>query len=224
MARSRNIKPGFFANDLLAEINPLGRLLFLGLWTMADREGRLEDRPKRIKAELLPYDDCDINALLTVLHASGFIVRYEVAGERFIQIAKFTKHQNPHMREPASTIPAPCEHSASTVQEPEKPESAQEQNHGGTEPARLFPLSPSLIPDSSERDCASGDALDRDQAEAEAGKPKPIRTAERFDEFWAEYPVKKGRAEAESKWRARSLDAIADRIIADVRNRKQLDR
>jgi hypothetical protein len=59
MARARNIKPGFFANDVLAEIDPLGRLLFAGLWTIADREGRLEDRIKKIKAQILPYDDCD---------------------------------------------------------------------------------------------------------------------------------------------------------------------
>ncbi len=76
----------------------------------------------------------------------------------------------------------------------------------------------------TERACASDDAPDRDQSETEGREPKPIRTAERFDEFWAEYPVKKGRAEAESKWRARSLDAIADQIIADVRTRKQRDR
>ena len=61
MARSRNIKPGFFLNDDLAECEPLARLLFAGLWCIADREGRLEDRPKRIKIEVLPYDNCDVN-------------------------------------------------------------------------------------------------------------------------------------------------------------------
>ena len=50
MARARNIKPGFFANENLAECDPLARLLFAGLWCLADREGRLEDRPKRIAA------------------------------------------------------------------------------------------------------------------------------------------------------------------------------
>ena len=37
--RARNLKPGFFKNETLAEIEPLGRLLFQGLWCMADREG-----------------------------------------------------------------------------------------------------------------------------------------------------------------------------------------
>ena len=30
---ARNIKPAFFDNDELAENDPLGRLLFIGLWT-----------------------------------------------------------------------------------------------------------------------------------------------------------------------------------------------
>ena len=54
--RARNIKPGFFKNDTLAELEFAARLLFIGLWGLADRAGRLEDRPKKIKAEVFPYD------------------------------------------------------------------------------------------------------------------------------------------------------------------------
>ncbi len=116
MARARNVKPSLFTNDVLAEVDPLGRLLFVGLWCHADREGRLEDRPKRLKAEILPYDECDIDALLQELHFRGFILRYEVAGQRFILVANFAKHQNPHINEKPSSIPAPVEHQSSTVQ------------------------------------------------------------------------------------------------------------
>lgn len=136
MARARNIKPSFFTNDDLAEIDPLGRLLFIALWTMADREGRLEDRPRRIKAEALPYDDADVDALLDALHKHGFILRYVVSGNRYIQVCAFTKHQNPHVKEASSTIPAPDEHGASTV---------QDTTQTGTSPADSL----LLIPDSS---------------------------------------------------------------------------
>ena len=74
MARSRNIKPGFFLNDVLSEIEPLGRLLFAGLWTIADKAGRLRDSPKKIKACILPYDDCDVNNLLNELWKRKFIL------------------------------------------------------------------------------------------------------------------------------------------------------
>lgn len=107
MPRARNIKPGFFANEDLAEIEPIGRLLFIGLWTLADRDGRLEDRPKRIKGELFPYDNCDINALLDDLQKYGFILRYEVDGGKYIQIVNFSKHQNPHPKEPSKDFPMP---------------------------------------------------------------------------------------------------------------------
>lgn len=120
MARSRNIKPSFFTNDDLAEVHPLGRLLFIALWTMADREGRVEDRPRKIKAEALPYDDADADALLNDLHERGFILRYAVGANRYIQIVNFGKHQNPHVKEQASSIPAPDMPGASPVQEPEQ--------------------------------------------------------------------------------------------------------
>ncbi len=105
----RTLKPGFFTNDLLAEIKPLGRLLFAGLWTIADREGRLEDRAKKIKAEILPYDNCDVNNLLAELERFGFILRYKIEEARFIQILNFTKHQSPHIKEPPSIIPPPTQ-------------------------------------------------------------------------------------------------------------------
>jgi len=120
--RARNLKPGFFKNEGLADLAPLARILFAGLWGMADRAGRLEDRPKRIKAEILPYDNCDTDKLLDALaqHAEHFIVRYTVDGKRYIAIPNFPEHQSPHCREPESTIPAPDLHQSSMVQEQEE--------------------------------------------------------------------------------------------------------
>lgn len=106
MARVRNIKPSFFKNEDLAECSAFARLLFAGLWTIADREGRLEDRPKRIKADILPYDTVDGEQLLAELAAKNFIARYEIEGNKYIQILTFTEHQKPHQNEQASVIPA----------------------------------------------------------------------------------------------------------------------
>lgn len=103
--RARNIKPGYFKNEDLLDCEPLARILFSGLWCMADREGRLEDRPKKIKIEILPCDNCDTDALLQQLHDHGLIIRYEVAGERYIEIPTFSEHQRPHNNEIKSIIP-----------------------------------------------------------------------------------------------------------------------
>jgi len=119
MARSRNIKPGFFMNDELAELPTSTRLLAVGLPCIADREGRIKDRPRRIKAELLPYDDVDINAAIDALNDVEFILRYEVNNIEYIQIVNFLKHQHPHRDEKASTIPASCNNDATPVKVPD---------------------------------------------------------------------------------------------------------
>jgi hypothetical protein len=113
MARSRNIKPAFFKNEVLAVLPPNDKLTFIGLWMLADREGRLEDRPLRIKAELFPYFDMDVEGCLFRLHQAGFILRYQVSENKYICIPTWRKHQSPHIKECASTIPAPCEHQSS---------------------------------------------------------------------------------------------------------------
>lgn len=106
MARSRNIKPGLYKNEDLAECSIWARYLFPGLWMLADREGRLEDRPKRIKGELLPFDGQDVDPLLKELESHGFIQRYTVGDISVIQIRSFLKHQAPHFTEKPSVLPA----------------------------------------------------------------------------------------------------------------------
>ena len=144
MARSRNIKPGFFTNENLVELDFATRILFIGLWTEADREGRLEDRPKRLKMALFPADNVDVDQMLSELAASGFIRRYTANGVRAIQVVNWSKHQNPHVKESASTIPAECEHQTSTMQAQEIPERA------GLIPDSLSLDSGFLIPDSQQ--------------------------------------------------------------------------
>jgi len=152
MSRARNIKPGFFKNDLLAECNPLTRILFAGLWCEADREGRMEDRPKRLKAECLPYDECDIEDLLGELSDRGFIVRYSVEGKRYIAVAEFSQHQNPHQREVPSVIPAPAETKHNLGNDKAHPRLDAAEKCTGS--AGLVTDSPSLIPDSSKSSLA----------------------------------------------------------------------
>lgn len=106
MARSRNIKPSIMANEELAELDPLDRLLFIFLWMLADREGRLEDRPKRIAAQALAYDrGADADLMIARLASAGFVKRYMVDGVPYLQITNFAKHQAPHGTEKDSEIP-----------------------------------------------------------------------------------------------------------------------
>ena len=149
MARSRNIKPGFFTNDVLGELPALTRLLFAGIWTLCDREGRLADRPRKIRAEVLPYDVCDPEEMLQSLEKAGFIHRYEVEGVQVMQVLTWHKHQNPHVKEAASTLPPPGGLTAKPVSAPDKNSAStgQEQCEGEPLPERAGLIPSLLIPD-----------------------------------------------------------------------------
>lgn len=109
MARIRMIKPEFFDDPDIAALSSFARLLFIGLWLQADREGRLAYDPRRIKARLFPYDDVSVDALNQEIINAGFMHIYTVKGKSFLQIRSFVKHQRPHPKEPQSVIPPPVE-------------------------------------------------------------------------------------------------------------------
>lgn len=211
MSRSRNIKPGFFKNEELAELPFEYRILFQGLWCEADREGRLEDRPKRLKAELFPYDNVDVDHGLTMLACKGFITRYVIDGVGYLQVDGFKKHQNPHLKETPSTIPAPDK----KVSAPEIPVQAPE----FPERAVLIPDSLNLIPDSLETTLADSPPV------AESEKPKAEKPAkvpefsESFTAFWLAYPKRRREKKAESfkVWKAEKLDGCLLSILAHVK-------
>lgn len=114
MPRIRTIKPEFFQHEALFDAErqsglPL-RVAFAGLWTVADKAGRFEWRPRQLKLNVLPYDEVDFTAVLSALQAHGFVERYDVEGRSFGCIPSWDKHQHKNVREPDSTIPAPEKH------------------------------------------------------------------------------------------------------------------
>lgn len=205
MSRARNIKPGFYKNEDLAECSIWARFIFPGLWMLADREGRLEDRPKRIKGELLPFDSQDAEPLLVELAARGFIERYEVEGRAYIQITAFSKHQNPHHREAESDIPPPQSPRLlphATNNKPEalptckehkargKPEASPRLDppksdlEGGVNPADSL-IPDSLIPDSGFSDslipeaaASTADSVRDEKSDTAAADPIQVRSIE----------------------------------------------
>lgn len=158
MARARNIKPSFFQHDVIGEIPPLARLLFIGLWTIADYRGCIEYRPKRIKTQVLPYDDgVQIEELVRSLDESGLIAIYTVQGTAYIKVLNFAKHQNPHKneREAGSDLPD-ISHEDAQVVDFKGVEKNRDKN--GTTPADSLLLNPSSLfplPDSNLCDGAS---------------------------------------------------------------------
>jgi hypothetical protein len=105
--RNRDINPKYFVDEDLAKCSFPARILFAGLWCAADREGRLEDRPGRLKGEIFPHDPftiAEVDGFLDEL-ARHHIRRYEVDGKKYIQIRNFLRFQKIHPREQQSQIP-----------------------------------------------------------------------------------------------------------------------
>jgi len=177
MARIRTIKPEFFTSEDIVNLTPLSRLFYVSLWLEADREGRLEWKPRTFKLRYFPADDCDIEAMGRELVEAGLIVLYD---DKYAEIPSFAKHQVINNRESASEIPA-----------------------------RVKVASP------------------RVQAEGKEGR-KGTRVADapeicRFPEFWDCWPNterKQDKKKCLEKWKAKKLDAFADKILAHIASQK----
>ncbi len=113
MARIRTIKPELFKHERLYDLEketglPV-RLVFIGLFTQCDREGRFEWRPRQLKTDILPYDDVEFSRVLHALATREFIVKYASNGREYGQIPSWKKHQVVNNREKASELPEPPE-------------------------------------------------------------------------------------------------------------------
>ena len=234
--RSRNIKPGFFHNDDLVECSFPARILFAGLWCLADRSGYLEDRPKKIKIQIFPADAVDCDGLLRELKDAKLIKRYETDNGQCIWIPGFRTHQNPHRREKPSTIqPHPDDAERGAVPEPERTgggqdkdrprtDQGQTQSDKGADPARLIPDPLSLIPDSGflNKETLSDESDGKQPETSEepfylTAKKKKLKgkRLETFDQFWDAFNYKSARAQAADAWLAipELKPSIVDLII-----------
>ena len=196
--RARNIKPGFFKNEYLAECSPAARLLFIGLWMLADREGRLEYRPKRWKGELFPYENEDAAALFSELEKDGeLVVKYAADGVQYVWIPHFLDHQKPHQNESASTIPPyTCDQGANDLSPRHEVLATKEQS----DPAESL-FSDSLNPDSGLLNADTlnpglGASVQKQPAPLPPGQASPEYSME-FELLWEQYPRKEAK---ESAW------------------------
>jgi hypothetical protein len=118
MSRSRLIHPAAPTDELLARCSIHARLVWAYLPCHADRQGRMADKPFELRPKIFPYDDISaqqMDGYLAELARPGpdgeppLIVRYQVAGRRFIAIRSFDRYQNPHRNEADSRIPPPAD-------------------------------------------------------------------------------------------------------------------
>ncbi len=233
MARARTIKPGYFTNELLAQCDPLARILFAGLWCLADKDGRLEDRPVRIKAAVLPYDMCDPDKLLDQLHTCGFILRYTVDGTRALQIAKWDKHARPHPNEASGELPEPPEEIVKLHECSCNSTAGCALSFNSNSNSCLTPLPPAggaSVSETTVQDLKPETAQDASEVEANPSQGHVGQKTARslgnalpgFDDFWAAYPKRANKKDAVVAWRKIAPDQqTREKILASLEAQKR---
>lgn len=204
MARIRSVHPGQWTAGDFLECSPLARLLALALRNVADDNGVFRWKPKTIKAECLPADNCDIDALLAELVANEQVKRYTIDGKEYGLIVDFTQWQRP--KKPKYVHPVPDWFSTSTEPVPNEDDTGAEN----------FP----------QREEVGGRREEEGGEESQSVAVAP-RPSAKFDEFWKAYPRREGpnpRKPAEQRFDVLVKTGLdPDFLIAEVRKFAGLD-
>ena len=211
MARIRTIKPELFKHEELFDLEresglPL-RVAFIGLFTCCDREGRFKWRPRALKLDILPYDECDFSRVLDALTTRDFVRKYVSDGEEYGVIPTFLKHQVINNKESGSVLPTPTKSSYISTTSTRAPR----------------------VPDA----CPTPLNLDQGEGKGREGKGReeegkgtlvlaspPDIQIEQFEQVWDAYPKRPGASKADSMkaWKARiKAGATADEILDGTR-------
>ena len=196
MARIRTIKPEFWTDETVVELDFGDRLLFIGLWNFADDQGFLPLRPKRIKMQVFPGDDYDVLAGLRRLHESSLVALYASPEGLLLHIRNWKRHQK-------ISNPAREKYLQSDLRE------LSEWTLDVQSPLETYP---------AERKGREGKG--NTCAPADAGReitPTPSQIDVEFDEWYASYPRKRGKGQALKAYRAARKKADAPTLLAAIR-------
>lgn len=114
MARIRSLKPEFWSDEKLAKrVSRDARMLYLGLWNLADEHGRVRGSLHYLKSQVFMYDDDltndDVGRLVAELVAAERVQRYVVDDETYLHLPKLSKHQRLEPSKAESRHPKPPE-------------------------------------------------------------------------------------------------------------------
>lgn len=202
MARIRSIKPDIWEDEALAEVSTSARLLFIGLITQADDDGRLPGRSQWIARKVYPYDyeitPSDIEGWIDELDRVKLIQYYEVEGKPYISLPSWDRHQSIDKRwRKESKFPPP----------PQEATARPRRDHGETSRDVQPNDEENSPPDRIGGDRRGGDRKETAPADADAGKPAALSGAKlkvEFDVWLAHYHEVTGRTSVTGSKTAKS--------------------
>ena len=95
--RKRSIQPCIWQDPDFGTLSPIAQLIFIGLITQADDEGRFNGHPAVIRSQLFPYSTVDldqvVDALDELIRRMHNVVYYELNGQFYGQFLRWKNHQ-----------------------------------------------------------------------------------------------------------------------------------
>lgn len=93
----RLITSEIFSNERFGDLPMGARLLFVGMITNADDEGRIKASPRFLKHRVFPYDDevstQDVKVWRDQCHELGLVSIYSPNGQDYISLVGWKEHQ-----------------------------------------------------------------------------------------------------------------------------------
>lgn len=189
MPRIRTLKPEFFTSEDIVSLSPLARLFFQACWCESDREGRMTWKPGTMKLRYFPADKCDIEKIADEVVSAGLVVVYEVEGKRYAHIPTFKRHQYVNPKESASVLPEPTPQNLTRDDASLTRDDASNLDLTGV----LFPSSIPII------------------------KEAPKNSENKFSEWWAVYPRREGKADAQKAYEKAIKRADHETLMAGAK-------
>lgn len=97
MARKRMIDPNIWQSEDFSKLSTLGKLVFIGLFSLADDEGRGRSNPVYLKSTLFPYEEgirsADIDKTLSEISSNMSVIFYSCDGNSYYSLYNWNTWQ-----------------------------------------------------------------------------------------------------------------------------------
>jgi hypothetical protein len=211
--RIRTLKPDIWQDSSLGSVSPGARLLFVGLITQADDEGRFRAEVALLRAQVFPWDvdqangqlpgmtaELDIAGWLDALEMAGLIRLYTVRGQRYGDLPTWSKHQRIKYPSP-SPLPAFGNRNKPERTPPDAGDSAK---------------APEVLPQASPTELRGEELRGRTVVEQSPARPGTTR----IDTVWSAYLQHHPKAVLTAKRRKLIADRLRDyepeRLVAAI--------
>lgn len=208
MARIRTIKPEMWQDEKLSPLPPLVRLVFLGLISMSDDDGRIVDNVKSIDGFLFPESKDSSREAIETLARIGRVLRYRSgSGQKLLQIVNWSKHQKVDKKS-KYTLPGPTSEDYTGQR---LTDDVARQSRDGVED--IDTSSPSdLRPSTSDLRSTTPILVSADAEHVSKSVDKD------FEEIWAIYPKREGgnpKHDALKSYRARRRASVSHQDVLE---------